>query len=102
MQRLVGDREGARHLDHLAPADRQVANDVGGSDVVARKDLVELGEDQVAGPAAPAEAFQRAVVDAGVLGDRQVGAERQFLEHAAYAEALGERRGIAATARRRR
>ena len=61
VQRLVGDGEGARHLDHLAPADRQVANDVGGCDVVARKDLVELGEDQVAGPAAPAEPLQRAM-----------------------------------------
>ena len=56
-QRIVGDGEGARHLDHLAPADRQVADDVGGADAVARKDLVELGEDQVAGPAPPAEAL---------------------------------------------
>ena len=28
-QRVVGDGEGARHLDHLAPADRQIADDVG-------------------------------------------------------------------------
>ena len=59
MQRVVGDGEGARHLDHLAPADRQVANDVGGADIVAGKDLVELGEDQIAGPASPAEPLER-------------------------------------------
>ena len=58
-QRVVGDGEGARHLDHLAPADRQVADDVGGADVVAGEDLVELGEDQIAGPASPAEALER-------------------------------------------
>ena len=96
VQRIVGDGEGARHLDHLAPADRQVAHDVRGCDVVARKDLVELGEDELAGAATPAETLQRAVIDASVFGDRQIGAERQFLEHAAHAEVLGERCRIAA------
>ena len=43
---VVGHREGARHLDHLAPADRQVADDVAGADAVAGKDLVELVDDQ--------------------------------------------------------
>ena len=59
MERVVGDGEGARDLDHLAPADRQVADDIGGADAVAGKDLVELGEDQVAGPPPPAEAGER-------------------------------------------
>ncbi len=54
-----GHREGARHLDHLAPADGQVADDVGGRDAVARKDLVELGGDQLSRLAPPAEAAQR-------------------------------------------
>ena len=88
---IVGDGEGARHLDHLALADRQVADDRRGADAVAGEDLVELGEDQVAGAAPPAEAGERRVVDAGVLGHRQVGAERQLLEDAADAELLGER-----------
>ena len=55
-QRIVGDGEGARHLDHLALADRQIADHVGRPDAVAGKDLVELGEDEIAGAAAPAEA----------------------------------------------
>ena len=80
-------REGARHLDHLAPADREVADDVAGLDAVAGEDRVELRR-RSAPPArrAPAEAAQRRVADAGVLGDGEVRAERQLLEHAAYAE----------------
>jgi hypothetical protein len=54
-QRVVGDREGARHFDHLALADREVAYDVARADAVAGKDLVEPGEDEIAGAAAPTE-----------------------------------------------
>jgi hypothetical protein len=35
------------------------------------------------------------MIDARVLGDAEVGAERQFLEHAAYAELQRARHGIA-------
>ena len=86
LQRILRDGEGAGHLDHLALADREVADDVAGGDAVAGKDLVELAEDQLAGPAAPAEAGERGVNDAGVLRHGQVGTERQLLEHAADAE----------------
>ena len=48
-ERIVGHGEGARHLDHLALAERQVADDLAGADAVAGKDLVELGGDELAG-----------------------------------------------------
>ena len=44
MKRVRRHREGARHLHHLAPSDRQVADGVGRPDAVAGKDLVELAE----------------------------------------------------------
>ena len=91
VERLLGHGEGAGDLDHLAPADRKVADDVAGADAVAGKDLVELAADQLAGPAPPAEAGQRRVHDAGILGHRQVRAERELLEDAADAERLCER-----------
>ncbi len=50
--------EGARHLHHLAPADRQVLDDVGRRDVVAGEDFVQLGGNEIAGLAPPAKATQ--------------------------------------------
>ena len=88
--RRIGDGEGAGDLDHLAAADREIADDVARRDAVARKDLVELVEDQPARALAPAQALQAGVEDAGILGDGQVGAERQLLEYAAHAVALGD------------
>ena len=79
----VRDREGARDLDHLPSADRQVLNQIAWPHAVAGKNLVELIENEPPCPAPPAEALDRRVNDTGVLGDRQVRAERQFLEDAA-------------------
>ena len=89
-ERLLGDGEGTGHLDHLALADRQVADDVAGADAVAGKDLVELGANELAGAPPPADAGERRMEDAGILGDGQVRAEREFLEDAADAELLRE------------
>ncbi len=49
---VVGHGEGAGDLDHLAPRDGEVADDVAGRDAVAGKDLVELARDQRAGACA--------------------------------------------------
>ena len=63
----------------------QIGDLVVGANAVTGEDLVELLADQGAGARLPARAPQAAVHDADVLGDRQVGAEREFLEHAADA-----------------
>ena len=84
-QRIGRHREGAGDLGHLALADGEVGDLVVGTDAMAGENLVELGADQCAGARLPADALEAAVHDADVLGDRQVGAERKFLEHAADA-----------------
>ena len=56
---------------------------------MAGENFVELVEDQLAGALSPAEAGERGVVHARVLGDGEVWAERQFLEDAANAMGLG-------------
>ena len=76
VQRLAGQRESARHLNHLPPADRQVARNVVRRDPVVRKDLVELGLDESGRLAPPAETAKRGMVDARVFGHAEVGAER--------------------------
>ena len=81
--------EGARDLHHLPPADRQALHKIAGADAMAGKDLVELGDDELAGPPAPAEAADRAMKHPRVLRHREIGAERQLLEHAAHAERPG-------------
>jgi hypothetical protein len=58
---------------------------------VAGEDLVELLGDQPGGAAPPAEAAQRRVVDACVLGNAQVRAERELLKDAADAELVRRR-----------
>ncbi len=95
VERVFGDGEGAGDLHHLAVPDRKIADDRVGRDAVARKDLVELAADQIAGPPAPAPALDRRMKDAGVLRDRQVRAERQLLEDAADAELLRQRHRVA-------
>jgi len=42
MERSLGDCEGACHLNHLALANREIANDGIGGNAVAWKDLVEF------------------------------------------------------------
>ncbi len=88
LDRLVRHRERARDLHHLALRERQVADDVGGRDRVAGEDGVELADDQLARIAAPAQAAEVRVEDPGVLGDRQVGAQRELLEDAAHARVV--------------
>ncbi len=82
-RRRLRDREGARDFDHLLSADGQVLNQIAGPDAMAGKDLVKLVENEPPGPAPPAKALDRRVNDAGVFGDRQVRAKRQFLKDAA-------------------
>ena len=89
LHRLVGHGEGAGDLDHLAPGDRQVADDFAGIDAVSGEDLVELAEDEAPGLAASPTPEVR-VQDPGILGDGEIGAQRQLLEDAAYAMALGD------------
>ncbi len=48
--RLIGDREGASDLDHLALRERQVADDGAGADAVPREDAVELVRDEARRP----------------------------------------------------
>ena len=93
-ERVLGDGEGACHFHHLAPADRKVPNDGRCGDVVPGKDLVELCGNQRGRPAPPGHAAQRRVVDARVLCDAQVRAERELLEHAPDAELQGLRHRI--------
>ena len=88
-----GIGKGHGDLDHLPLGDGEVADRIGAVDMVAREDLVELGPDDGERPAAPAPAFELAVHDAGIFGDRQIGAEGEFLEHAA--DAAGTRRSNA-------
>ena len=95
VERVFGDGEGAGDLDHLAVPDRKIADDGVGRDAVARKNLVELAADQVAGAPAPAPALDRRMKHAGILRDRQVRAERQLLEDAADAELLRQRDRVA-------
>src|SRR5690606_37315862 len=96
VQRFIRDREGTRHLDHLALTDGQVPDNVGWIDAMAWENLIELGADQRGGALAPAKSLQGRMRDAGILGHCQIGAERQFLENAAYAELLCSRDGIGA------
>ena len=63
---------------------------------MAGKNLVELAEDEPAGPAPPAESADRRMDDPGVLGDRQIRAKRQLLVNRAQAERFGARRRIRA------
>ena len=79
----VADREGARDLDHLPAGDGEVADDGVRVDAVPWKDRVELLQDQRRSLAPPAEAAERGMHDAGVLGDRKVRAQRKLLEYAA-------------------
>ena len=95
-ERLVGDREGAGDLDHLAQADRQLAHRLVEVDAVAGKDLVEHAADQRRRPSPPAEAPERRVHQAEILDHRQVGAEREFLEYAADAPRIGDAHVVAA------
>ena len=81
--RVVGNREGSGDLDHLPLGDRQVADDLAGVDAVTRKDPLELIRDEVGSRLPPAPAADSRMHDAGVLGNRQVRAERQLLEDAA-------------------
>src|ERR1700674_5278084 len=96
MERVIGDGEGARHLDNLPLAERQVADDLARADAVAGKDLVELAPDQVAGLSPPAETGETGMKDAGVLRHRQIRAERELLENATDAELLRDADGIVA------
>ena len=57
----AADRVGARDLDHLALADRQLARRPVGVDAVAGEDVVEHRADQPARPPAPARPPQAAV-----------------------------------------
>src|ERR1700736_6121333 len=94
MERVIGDGEGARHLDHLPLAERQVADDLARSDAVAGEDLVELAANQVTRLPPPADAGESGMEDAGVLRHRQIWAEREFLENATDAELLRDPDGI--------
>ena len=93
-RRLVADREGARDLHHLAPADRQALHEISGRDAVAGEDFVELVEDEPAGAPAPAEAADAGMKHARVLRHSEIGAERKLLKYAANAERLGLGRAI--------
>ena len=61
-----------------------------------------LAMDELAGAPAPAEAGEVGMVDARVLGDGEIRAERQFLEDAADAELLGDADRIGGLTRARR
>ena len=58
---------------------------------VAGKNLVQLGADHRFGPPTPAPALQACMGNVYILGDRQIGAKRQLLEHATHP--MGTRRG---------
>ena len=88
----IRDREGARNLDHLLSADRQILNQIAWPHAVAGKDLVELVENEPPCPAPPAKALDRRMNDAGVFGHGQVRAERQLLKDAAQAQRSCSRR----------
>ena len=96
IERVLGHREGARHLDHLAPADRQVADNVRRPRCRGR----ERSRRAWRRSARPPCGASRSRAATGWLmrvfsATRQVGAERQFLEHAADAELLRPRHRIA-------
>ena len=61
---------------------------------MARKNLIELVDDEPRGPASPAKSANRHMDDPRVLGDRQVRAERKLLVNRAQPERFGARRGI--------
>src|ERR1700722_1113298 len=88
----VGHRESARDLDHLLAANGQILNQIAGPHTVARKDLIELVENEPARAAPPAEALDRRINETGVFGHRQVRAERKFLKDAAQPERSCSRR----------
>ena len=54
------DGEGAGNLDHLALADRQIADHVRRPDTMPGKDFVQLGLDEIAGALAPPRPFMSA------------------------------------------
>src|SRR5690606_13189420 len=84
-------RGGARDLDHLALADGELRDRRIDVDAVAGKNLVERRPRPLAEALAPAGQRAGAVgrLDEEVLGDREVGAERQLLMHHADAVTLG-------------
>ena len=77
----AGVAEGAGDLDGLAGAEREVADKAAGGQGEAREDGGEGVGHQDGAAAAPAEAGDITVHDAGVFGDAEVGAERALLEH---------------------
>ena len=86
-QRLRAGREGTRHFDQLALADRQLARHVVCTQAVPRKDHVERRHQLRAGARPPRPFGGLRLRDAHVLGQRQVVAQRQLLEHATQAPA---------------
>jgi hypothetical protein len=88
-QRLRPGRDGerARHFHDLPLADRQFAHHVVGPQAVARKDAVQRGHQLRARALAPGPLGRLRLRDAHVLREREVVAQRQFLEHAAQAPA---------------
>src|ERR1700737_2893154 len=81
MKRSLGDRKGACNFDHLAFADRQVANDGVRSDAMAWKDLVEFAADEVAGLPSPAPPGDGRAKNSRILRNGEIGAERKLLDH---------------------
>ena len=90
MERILGDRERACDFDHLPFAYRQVAYHGIGCNPVPGKDFIEFVTDEPAGPPAPTPSRDGRVKDACILGNRKIGAERQFLEDATDSELLGK------------
>ena len=76
MERSLRNREGAGHFDHLAFADREVADDGIESNAVTGKNFIEFAADQLAGALSPAPSDDARVKDACILGDREIRAKR--------------------------
>src|SRR5581483_7064012 len=96
LQWVLGDGESAGNLHHLTLAEWQVAHRVAHSDIVPGENLVELANQEIAGPAAPAWARDRRVGDVRVLRHGEIGTERELLEYRADAQALAQHNGVAA------
>src|SRR6202011_5579137 len=95
MEGILSDCKRACHFDHLAFADRQVADDGIGSNPVVREDLIELVSNELAGPPPPAPPRDTRMKNTRILGNCKIGAERQFLEDAADPELLRKHHRIA-------
>src|SRR4029077_7288363 len=94
MERSLGDSEGPCHLNHRAFADREVPDDSIGRDAVVGEDLVEFAANERPGAAPPTPSGDGRVKDTRILSNREIGTQRQLLEHATNAELLGEDHGI--------